>query len=118
MNLVINASHAIGEHDGDIHLLARSDSGEPSMVTVEVRDTGAGMDEAVAARAFDPFFTTKEHGQGTGLGLAIVQDIVSNHGGTISLESQVGRGTVVRIRLPAAEGTEVAESEPHSSKAT
>jgi signal transduction histidine kinase len=71
--------------------------GEPA-VAIEFRDTGAGMDEEVLAKARDPFFTTRP--AGTGLGLAIVERVVKNHGGTLAVESATGRGTAVRITLP------------------
>ncbi len=67
---------------------------------VEIRDTGHGMTDDVAAHAFEPFFTTKEVGKGTGLGLDISRRIVvERHGGEIGVESAPG-ATVVRVRLP------------------
>lgn len=77
--------------------------GQP-VVVCEVRDTGVGMLPEQLARAFDPFFTTKPPGEGTGLGLAIVHTIVELHRGAISMESEVGKGTTARVRLPAIEG--------------
>jgi len=65
-----------------------------------VKDTGTGMTPDVLARAFDPFFTTKEPGKGTGLGLSQVYGFARQSGGTAKIESEVGRGTVVRILLP------------------
>ena len=71
---------------------------------VSVLDDGRGMDAATQARVFEPFFTTREPGEGTGLGLAIVYGLVGQWNGSITLQSQIGRGTVVRIYLPAVEG--------------
>jgi two-component system NtrC family sensor kinase len=65
-----------------------------------VTDTGRGISPEHLSRIFDPFFSTKE--MGTGLGLSVVHGIIQNHGGTIAVESQVGVGTTVTIRLPVA----------------
>ena len=70
-------------------------------IVIEVSDTGKGMDEETAERIFDPFFTTKPSGEGTGLGLSIAQDIVAKHNGTISVQSELNKGTTFRIELPA-----------------
>jgi signal transduction histidine kinase/CheY-like chemotaxis protein len=69
-------------------------------VVLRVTDTGAGMDEAVLARAADPFFTTKGLGKGTGLGLSMVHGFVAQSGGAMHIESQPGKGTVVALWLP------------------
>jgi two-component system NtrC family sensor kinase len=66
-----------------------------------VSDTGSGIPEANLSRIFDPFFTTKPVGKGTGLGLSIIYGIINKLGGTISVDSAVGRGTTFTIRLPA-----------------
>ena len=72
-------------------------------VKIEVRDTGAGIDEEVMGKIFDPFFTTKEPGKGTGLGLSISARIIDAFGGRITVESAKGKGTRFVIWLPASE---------------
>ncbi|MEU4691617.1 PAS domain-containing protein [Actinoplanes sp. NPDC023714] len=74
---------------------------EKDRVCLSVIDTGCGMTPEVMARAFEPFFTTRGRGSGTGLGLATAYGVVTDAGGSISLESEPGRGTTLRVRLPA-----------------
>ena len=103
LNLLLNAVQALPEeHAGsnEIHLLLRSPA--PDRVAVEVRDNGVGIPPQVRGRIFEPFFTTKPVGIGTGLGLTICHGIVSSLGGTLSFESEVGKGTTFRVELPAA----------------
>jgi signal transduction histidine kinase len=71
-----------------------------TMVTITVRDTGCGMPPEDVQKAFQPFFTTKALGTGTGLGLFLSREIVVAHGGQLSLESDIGKGTAVTISLP------------------
>jgi signal transduction histidine kinase len=71
------------------------------MVTLTVRDTGCGMPEDTVAKAFEPFFTTKAVGDGTGLGLFLSREIVVSHGGSLTIDSVVGKGTMVVIARPS-----------------
>ena len=77
-------------------------------VTIDVEDTGTGMDDATRNHAFEPFFTTKGQSHGTGLGLATVYGIVRQTGGAISLRSAAGEGTHVRIHLPRGDASSAA----------
>jgi len=100
LNLLLNASQSF-DGAGTIRLTARL---EGDHVLVEVTDDGAGIDPAIVERIFEPFFTTKPIGEGNGLGLSIARQIVINHGGTIQVRSEPGRGTTFSIRLPAKAG--------------
>jgi signal transduction histidine kinase len=101
LNLLKNAADVLETAGGRIEVAAFAEGAD---VVVEVRDDGPGVSEAVRARLFEPFVSTKEAGRGSGLGLSICHRIVSEHGGTITLEaSPEGSGAVFRVRLPAEE---------------
>ena len=123
LNLVTNASEAIGERDGLIRVTAARAQVGPNTdvivadnltagtyVRLEVSDTGSGMAPDAQAKVFDPFFTTKDAGRG--LGLAIVQGIIRAHGGAIGLRSALGRGTTFQILLPCSAEAAKIESAP------
>jgi signal transduction histidine kinase len=96
MNILTNAIQAMPE-GGMLYLKTTV---QADWVSIEVRDTGVGMDEATLARMFEPFFTTKDVGQGTGLGLSISHGIIRQHHGEIEAHSKPGKGTDMTIRLP------------------
>jgi PAS domain S-box-containing protein len=101
MNLVINASEAIGEREGCIRVCtSQATEVEGALVRLEVADTGRGMTEEEKGRVFDPFFTTKAKGHG--LGLAVVSGIVQLHGGRIDVLSSPGQGAKFTVLLPCA----------------
>jgi two-component system NtrC family sensor kinase len=100
MNMIINAAEAM--KDGGRLTLATRFLPDDQCVEVQFSDTGQGIAPENMDRIFDPFFTTKETGHGVGLGLAISHGIVAEHKGTISVVSQVGKGTTFVIRLPVA----------------
>src|SRR6185436_1338281 len=112
MNLCLNARDAM-PNGGMLsirasNVLLREGDGPPNLglppgpyLFVEVSDTGTGIPAEIQSKIFEPFFTTKELGKGTGLGLSTVAAIVRNHGGRISLYSEVGRGTSFKTYFPA-----------------
>jgi PAS domain S-box-containing protein len=133
MNLITNASEAIGDRPGAISLstgmqscdtpaLSRSRAGElpppGRFVWLEVTDTGCGMDQETQLRLFDPFFSTKLMGRG--LGMSAILGIVRAHQGAIFVDSAAGQGTTIRVLFPAGEtppreaGTNATAMNPHS----
>jgi PAS domain S-box-containing protein len=97
LNLVLNAAQSI-DGRGTIRLVTESDG---AGVLIRVEDDGRGIPPDVLEQVFDPFFTTKPTGEGTGLGLAISRQIIARYGGEIRANSEPGRGTCFRVRLPA-----------------
>jgi len=95
--LAANALDAIGD-SGSLTIIARNDGDN---VMIEVSDTGAGISPENLPKIFEPFFTTKEVGRGTGLGLAVCYGILTEHGGSLDVQSTVGTGTTFTITLPA-----------------
>lgn len=103
LNILINAAQAIPEGkaaDNKITITTKKDSS--GNACIEVQDTGAGIPDHIKDRIFDPFFTTKPIGTGTGLGLSICHGIITAAGGKIKVESRKGKGTLIRITLPAS----------------
>ena len=102
LNLVINAAQALPESRAGVNEVTLTTYAEGENAVVEVADTGTGIEPRLLPHIFDPFFTTKPIGEGTGLGLAVSCRIVADHGGRIEVDSEVGRGSMFRIVLPAA----------------
>jgi two-component system cell cycle sensor histidine kinase/response regulator CckA len=128
MNLAINARDAM-PRGGTLTIEVARISGEEAVrrcadadntreyVLLSVRDSGVGMDEAVASRIFDPYFTTKEEGRGTGLGLSTVYGIVKQSGGVIGVVTQPGKGAQFSILLPHVDAPEtVPASRPNTRR--
>ena len=114
LNLMLNARDAM-PGGGTVRIgawLEPSRAGRPSMVALQVRDSGQGMPADVLRRATEPFFTTKSSGSGTGLGLAQVYGTVHQSGGEIEIDSEPGRGTVVTLRVPACQRPPDMKAEP------
>ncbi|AKI99785.1 PAS domain-containing protein [Archangium gephyra] len=112
LNLLVNAAQAIPEGHAEQHEVRLRTWAEERTVCVEVRDTGQGIPPELLGRIFDPFFTTKAVGKGIGLGLSISHGLVTALGGELGVESEVGRGSVFRVRLPMAPGRSAASPTP------
>jgi signal transduction histidine kinase len=103
LNLIVNAAQAMAEGHADRNVLRiATRTSEEGRAIIEIEDNGPGISPANLNRIFDPFFTTKPIGVGTGLGLAICHRIVSELGGRIEAESELGRGACFRVVLPPA----------------
>jgi len=112
VNLCTNAIQAIGDGRGEVSVSLVPEAVEPGLAKrlggiaegpyahMTVRDTGCGMDEETLARVFEPFYTTKDPGEGTGLGLATAHGVVTDHGGAITAQSDVGVGSAFHVYLP------------------
>jgi signal transduction histidine kinase len=101
VNLFTNAAHAMSDHGGELGIRMHANQ-EQQTLSIEVADSGGGIDENDMPQIFEPFFTTKTDGRGTGLGLSIVRGIIDAHGGTIHAASAAGEGTVFTLTLPLA----------------
>jgi PAS domain S-box-containing protein len=117
MNLCTNAAHAMNNEKGVLEVTYKEETfnrpieglagtvppGIYSVITV--RDNGCGMDAITQKRIFEPFFTTKPPGKGTGMGMAVLYGIVQRHEGTVTIESEPGKGTTVEVYLPKCQET-------------
>jgi len=107
VNLAINAQDSMPEGGRLSIELGRAETADTPVITLVVRDEGTGMTAEVLTHLYEPFFTTKARGKGTGLGLSIVYGIIKQAGGTIDVDTQLGRGTTFRICLPEVADVEV-----------
>ncbi len=123
MNLATNAADAMQEEGGQLTIELSSVTFPPgsvppdadmkpgSYVKLAVKDTGAGITDAVRQRMFEPFFTTKGIGKGTGMGLAVVYGLVKGHGGAVTVQSEAGQGSTFNVFLPQVERPEANKDE-------
>jgi PAS domain S-box-containing protein len=106
LHLLQNAAQSIPEGESETNEIRVRTYASAGRVHIDLSDTGQGMSEDQLARAFEPFYTTRKGVRATGLGLTICREILQSMGGTITLQSEPGYGTTVRISLPAAESVE------------
>ncbi|MDH3874371.1 MAG: ATP-binding protein [Desulfobacteraceae bacterium] len=99
LNLMYNASEAMPS-GGTLTITANRANAAKALLEVAISDTGCGISEKNMENIFEPFFTTKEEGKGVGLGLSVVYGIIARHNGTISVESEPGKGSTFKVRLP------------------
>ncbi len=100
LNLLLNAAQALPEGHAEENEIALTTLVLEGELAVEIRDTGAGIPRDVLPHIFEQFYTTKPIGEGTGLGLAVSHRIVTDHGGQILVDSELGRGSTIRVVLP------------------
>ncbi len=122
MNLITNAAHAMESNGGvlnvnleDFYFDDRAVLQYPNLKPgnynkISVSDTGTGIPPDIIGSIFEPYFTTKDRGEGTGLGLATVHGIVESYGGTITISSNIGKGTLFTIYLPATKNNQIQHS--------
>ncbi len=113
MNLAINARDAMPQGGRlELKVAAQTEGNGRRLVSLEIADSGVGIDRETQERIFEPFFTTKASGSGTGLGLSMVYGLVSGAGGSISVASAPGKGTRFSIRLPEMEAAQAITAQP------
>ena len=127
MNLIMNASHAIGDNPGTIMLELKDIVADEEFVKthprinpgkhihIRISDTGSGMDVETLEHIFEPFFTTKSQESGTGLGLSVVHGIVNNMAGTITVNSEAGKGAVFNVFIPCLDAGGIASEREEAS---
>ena len=100
MNIISNAAESMESTAGGVLRIDARSSDPKSNIIVKISDTGVGIPSDNFSKLFEPFFTTKKKGKGIGLGLSVAYGIVKEHGGSIFVDSQLGKGTTFRIALP------------------
>jgi len=111
LNIIINAAHAM-ETGGTLTVTtAWLDDMEPPTLRISFRDTGVGIAHEHMERLFEPFFTTRPPGQGTGLGLYVCQNVMEKHGGHITVDSQLGKGSTFHVHLPVKAGNSASDGD-------
>jgi PAS domain S-box-containing protein len=118
VSLVTNASQALGEGKGSIHIRLQEvpDAQGKHRLQLEVEDDGCGIAEQHLSRVFDPFFTTRSQAEGGGLGLSVVHGIVDACSGTVEIETEVDRGTQVRVNFPIHQAEAVHEDQEEQDR--
>jgi signal transduction histidine kinase len=102
LNLVLNAIQAMPQGTGLININAKKNYQD---IEITIKDDGCGIPSENLPHIFDPFFSTKDIGYGTGLGLSVAHGIVERHGGSITVKSKLGEGSVFAIKLPLGSKT-------------
>jgi signal transduction histidine kinase len=115
LNLIVNAADAIASTNRRGTLTLRTLITSSDTVQIDICDDGPGIPEENLSKIFDPFFTTKSVGQGTGMGLSICYRIIENHGGTIAVNSWVGKGSVITLILPRKDASFASTNTPKLS---
>jgi signal transduction histidine kinase len=117
LNLLLNAAQAIDEGEVEHNRITVRSWADGSNIFLEIADTGQGIAPENLGRIFEPFFTTKGAGRGSGLGLSLARSLVSSFGGELEVESELGKGSKFRLRLPAAGGCETEVERPSGAQA-
>jgi two-component system, NtrC family, sensor kinase len=114
MNLIFNAMEAMPE--GGKLIIAGGHNDENQTVWLKVTDTGIGIEKEDLPRIFEPFYTTKKIGKGVGLGLSMVHGIISEHKGSIEVDSKPGKGSVFKLTLPVGiDSSDPKQGEKHDA---
>jgi PAS domain S-box-containing protein len=114
LNLILNAEYAMKKAHGKGTLIVTTDN-VANHIRISFKDDGAGMDQETRKKLFNPFFTTKQVNEGTGLGLSLSRSLILEHGGTIEVDSELGKGATFIITLPINQPSEEAETKTETT---